>query len=101
MVKHHTLNVYPSYVERDFLIFGIKDLHWQVPPVNGFIPPEHGIGFAALVAPLCWALPRGKQKLPIGLYECADLPAMNRGIYNFDLQWSADWSEGNEESCWI
>jgi len=52
IIKHHSLNVYPSYVERDFLALGLNDLHWQVPPVNGFIPPEHGFGFPAFVAPL-------------------------------------------------
>ncbi len=43
----------------------------------------------------CWALPRGKQnEHPNGLYECADLPAMNRGSYNFGLQWSAGFCRG-------
>ena len=56
MVKRHTFNVYPGYIAGDFRTFGLNDLHWQVPPVNGFIPPEHGIGFAAFVAPLYAAL---------------------------------------------
>jgi hypothetical protein len=51
VTKNHTLNVYPSYAARDFITFGISDLQWQVPPANGFIPPEHGIGFPAFVAP--------------------------------------------------
>jgi len=52
IVKHHSLNIYRSYIAKDYRDFGFAALDWQVPPVNGFIPPEKGIGFPALIAPL-------------------------------------------------
>lgn len=46
-----TFNVYPSYVNHDYLALGFADLQWQVAPISGYIPPEHGFMFAALLAP--------------------------------------------------
>jgi hypothetical protein len=51
-ILHGHLNVYPGYVEHAYLALGFNDLRPQIPPVNGFVPPEHGIGFPLLVAPV-------------------------------------------------
>ena len=52
IIKHFDLNMYPSFREHDFTALGFSNLDWQVPPVNGFIPPEKGIGFPVLITPL-------------------------------------------------
>ena len=52
IIKDWDLNIYPSYLARYFVALGYSDLAPQVSPVNGFIPPEKGIGFPAFVAPL-------------------------------------------------
>jgi hypothetical protein len=44
-------NVYPGYLGRDFMAIGFEKLQWQVNPINGFIPPEHGFSFAVFVLP--------------------------------------------------
>jgi hypothetical protein len=74
--KHHALNVYPSYIERDFVAFGFHDLHWQVSPVEGFIPPEHGIGFPAFVVPLYSALGVAGMQLALIVFSMVVFPLL-------------------------
>lgn len=47
------INVVPSYVNQDYRVFGYPALHWQVEQeeaVKGYVPPEHGFTFPAIIA---------------------------------------------------
>jgi hypothetical protein len=55
LLEDGDFNVLPNYERRDYVRLGFSDLKPQVSPTNGYVPPEHGLGFPILIAPFFWA----------------------------------------------